>query len=424
MTVFDTDIKTKARILYVELKNFQAVADKLGKPRSSVARWCDDLRAAHPSVSDQEREEKEAWVLKLRKEARDDPDFNVKKYIEKYNECESVITKALRGDTFKHLNTIEPPVKQVKKKAEEQAEARSLYQQGWSYNQIAAKLQVSKSSLSLWCRDLAAITHPIPQRRTPEHVKNKARELYKSGMTCQAIADQIGIDNRRVYDWCSELIKENKVKAPKKVREPRPRQRNGPQVLTDDEVIELRRIVRETGVKDWRSYAQTYKSSYSCIRMAVLGLSFKHLNEIESPVLPSELTRSRRMRGKSVKGPKIRVSSVDEAKLAEAIALRRADPARWTYGALGTWLREQTGINYRAGPMAAMLLKRDPSLKELEAVSPIVRVRPPKAKAIPKQYKRLSVAELQARAEAKRKMDALIAEEDAYEAWVLAGRPE
>ena len=55
-------------------------------------------------------------------------------------------------------------------KYEEKLEAIRLRKKGWSYNRIRQKLDVSKSSISLWCRDVAL---------TPEQVfrllKNKLR---------------------------------------------------------------------------------------------------------------------------------------------------------------------------------------------------------------------------------------------------------
>src|SRR6476660_5273797 len=39
-------------------------------------------------------------------------------------------------------------------KVNEQTEARALRAQGWTYDEIAPVLNVSKSSVSLWCRDV------------------------------------------------------------------------------------------------------------------------------------------------------------------------------------------------------------------------------------------------------------------------------
>jgi transposase len=47
-------------------------------------------------------------------------------------------------------------------KPELRAQARDLREQGWSYDAIARKLRVSKSSLSLWLRDLPKPKRPYP----------------------------------------------------------------------------------------------------------------------------------------------------------------------------------------------------------------------------------------------------------------------
>jgi transcriptional regulator with XRE-family HTH domain len=51
------------------------------------------------------------------------------------------------------------------------AEARELWQQGLDYEEIAAKLGVSKSSVSLWVRDL-----PRPERLSYEECRKRAAE--------------------------------------------------------------------------------------------------------------------------------------------------------------------------------------------------------------------------------------------------------
>jgi Homeodomain-like domain len=51
------------------------------------------------------------------------------------------------------------------------AKARDLREQGWGYNQIAAELGVSKSSISLWVRDL-----PRPPRLSYEECRKRAAE--------------------------------------------------------------------------------------------------------------------------------------------------------------------------------------------------------------------------------------------------------
>jgi hypothetical protein len=76
-----------------------------------------------------------------------------------------ILNEALRG---------EPPQLQnlrLNAKDEERRKARELRAQGLDYQQIAAKLGVSKSSVSLWVRDL-----PRPARLSPEECRQRAAD--------------------------------------------------------------------------------------------------------------------------------------------------------------------------------------------------------------------------------------------------------
>jgi transcriptional regulator with XRE-family HTH domain len=50
-------------------------------------------------------------------------------------------------------------------KIEERQRARELRALGWTYDDIASELGVSKSSVSLWARDVAFVVPPSPRRR-------------------------------------------------------------------------------------------------------------------------------------------------------------------------------------------------------------------------------------------------------------------
>ncbi|CAL9469186.1 helix-turn-helix domain-containing protein [Streptomyces sp. enrichment culture] len=66
-------------------------------------------------------------------------------------------------ETLQRLVEGEPPPEWTKRpnaKDDLRARARELRQQGWTYNQIQAELGCSKSSVSLWVRDLP---HPEPK---------------------------------------------------------------------------------------------------------------------------------------------------------------------------------------------------------------------------------------------------------------------
>ncbi len=54
-------------------------------------------------------------------------------------------------------------------KVNEQTRARELRADGWTYNEIASELHVSKSSVSLWCRDVEVDERRWAARRT-EHL--------------------------------------------------------------------------------------------------------------------------------------------------------------------------------------------------------------------------------------------------------------
>ncbi|MGW7168431.1 hypothetical protein ACWGH3_24670 [Streptomyces sp. NPDC054884] len=80
-------------------------------------------------------------------------------------------------ETLQRLVEGEPPpewTKRPRAKDDLREGARELRQQGWTYNQIQAELGCSKSSVSLWVRDLP---HPEP-KRTPE----EQRERMNAGL--------------------------------------------------------------------------------------------------------------------------------------------------------------------------------------------------------------------------------------------------
>ncbi|MGW0947176.1 hypothetical protein ACWD4O_32155 [Streptomyces sp. NPDC002623] len=80
-------------------------------------------------------------------------------------------------ETLQRLVEGEPPpewTKRPRAKDDLRERARELRQQGWTYNQIQAELGCSKSSVSLWVRDLP---HPEP-KCTPE----EQRERMNAGL--------------------------------------------------------------------------------------------------------------------------------------------------------------------------------------------------------------------------------------------------
>src|SRR5215469_3801063 len=78
------------------------------------------------------------------------------------------------NETLNKLLAGEPPpewTRRPRAKDDRHAEARRLREQGYAYNQIAAELGVSKSSVSLWVRDI-----PRPERLSYEECRKRQAE--------------------------------------------------------------------------------------------------------------------------------------------------------------------------------------------------------------------------------------------------------
>lgn len=86
--------------------------------------------------------------------------------------------KIYNNDILNQLVKGEPPpawTKRPRAKDDLKAKARELRLQGWTYDQIEAELGCSRSSVSLWVRDL-----PKPERRDPtEQAKLAARKRWE-----------------------------------------------------------------------------------------------------------------------------------------------------------------------------------------------------------------------------------------------------
>ncbi|MGW9023622.1 terminase gpP N-terminus-related DNA-binding protein [Streptomyces sp. NPDC055722] len=86
--------------------------------------------------------------------------------------------KIYNNDILNHLVKGEPPpewTKRPRAKDDLRERARELRLQGWTYDRIETELGCSKSSVSLWVRDL-----PRPERRDPtEQAKLAARKRWE-----------------------------------------------------------------------------------------------------------------------------------------------------------------------------------------------------------------------------------------------------
>ncbi|MFE1050255.1 hypothetical protein ACFW5S_31600 [Streptomyces olivaceus] len=95
--------------------------------------------------------------------------------------------KVFNNDILNRLLAGEPPPEWTKRpnaKDDVRDRARELRLQGWTYDQIQVELGCSKSSISLWVRDL-----PRPERREPsEQAKLAARKRWEHEL---AIRDEV-----------------------------------------------------------------------------------------------------------------------------------------------------------------------------------------------------------------------------------------
>lgn len=415
MPTSDMASREAVRNLYREIKNAAEVSLRTNVPVSSVRRWCADIRA---SIQKQEAEDQlilDEQVKIMRTEARQKGYSDFDHYANRFGKSVSYVTKAMRGETFRHLNTIVPPFIMNVKKVEEREKARQMYKEGKSYSIIAGELGVSKASLSLWLRDMAPTPRPSPKRKIDEALPEKARELYRNGNTLREICQILGVHDRRVSQWCESLKEEMRAKRAAKPRPPIKPRKTRNQILSDDDVIAIRKEVKTSGKKDWKVYADRHNCSITIVSMAARGISFKHINHIEAPIIADQIQTARTKTSTVIK------PRPDETLVAEALKMRRSDPNEWTYGKLAAWMGEKTGRKYQAGHIAILLVNRDPSIKLLRPATP---PRVPRAKSGPKpmtpeQIKARAKAALERR-EALKKM---IAAEDAREAWVKAGSP-
>lgn len=117
------------------------------------------------------------------------------------------------------LRDVPPPswLGRVRAKDEHRAAAEALRRQGRTYKEIQQELGVSKSSLSLWLRDLpgptaeqrAALANPSAaepeERDEPVGDRGIARALRGDGWLLREIAEELGASVAAVARWCEGL---------------------------------------------------------------------------------------------------------------------------------------------------------------------------------------------------------------------------
>jgi transposase-like protein len=124
------------------------------------------------------------------------------------------------NETLNKLLAGEPPPERTRRpraKDDRHAEARRLREQGYAYKQIAAELGVSKSSVSLWVRDMprpARLSYEECRKRQAEGVRNywaverPTREAQREAARVAAAAEIGALTQRElliagaIAYWC------------------------------------------------------------------------------------------------------------------------------------------------------------------------------------------------------------------------------
>ena len=146
------------------------------------------------------------------------------------------------NQTLNELLAGEPPPEWTRRpnaKDDLHAKARRLREQGYDYNQIAAELGVSKSSVSLWVRDLprtGRLSYEECRKRAAEgarrywEAERPAREAKREATRAAAVAEIGALTQREliiagaIAYWCEGAKNKPYLPAgPGRVHEQRPR---------------------------------------------------------------------------------------------------------------------------------------------------------------------------------------------------------
>lgn len=296
-------------------------------------------------------------VLEARKEARENPTIITRIWSEKFNVPHDSLEKALRGQTYKHLNPLEPPVSRRNKKEETEKQARVLYQAGMSYNQISEQLKVPKSSISRWCGDLAKVRYPeyMAQRSEAYHQRLASEERQREQRKLAALQTKADAKLRR-----QEQLQKNREDYRKLVRADPSKVKRGICPLNDEDVLALRRRIRADDYTSVKDLAKEYSTTINTVQAVVRGRSFKHLDTTEPP-----LTGRFKNPGRLVKTPRPTYDILQTLN-----GLRRKDPWKWSYKALNTHMFELCGSKMSAENFKQLMLQHDPSLVEVRRFKP------------------------------------------------------
>ena len=155
----------------------------------------------------QENKLYDSAVIQMRREVRLGQGKTDREYSEQYGVGMNAIANARRGRSFQHLNDNHPPVKQDPSKPELKAQARALYLQGVPYRKIITQLNVSKASVSLWCRDIVRPRTPAKPREVVKPTRKFAPvddivAKHKAGWRHEDIGKEIGMSPKTVARHC------------------------------------------------------------------------------------------------------------------------------------------------------------------------------------------------------------------------------
>jgi hypothetical protein len=129
-------------------------------------------------------------VLKARRLVREDPSLTHRQLASQFNVNASSLEKAIRGQTYKHLNDTEAPVLRSIKKDDKRQEARELYLQGMSYLEISKQISIPKSSLSLWLRDI--VRPPKVAKPKTLSIVERSKDTTAAAKSEKVVKSQVG----------------------------------------------------------------------------------------------------------------------------------------------------------------------------------------------------------------------------------------
>jgi uncharacterized protein YerC/DNA-binding CsgD family transcriptional regulator len=367
--------KEQARARYKELGSYAAVSRELGIPEGTIGNWCEDL----VSVDTQQRRD---IAKQARHLAATDTTFTPKQFAKDHGLAARTVRAYIRG--VERISVAKPTKDESANPQEEderRKHVRSLYRdEKMTYNQIHDKTGFSKSTISLWCRDLRPKTHH--QKRTKvvdDAVRDQARALYLQPelLTINDIAAKLKVGPKKVSTYCKDLVVKRQLSLKGKRKSGLPKKEHANQRLTDKQVIKMRKVVHRVGKKMYSRWAEKFGVSVSTLSMAARGITFKHVNHIVAPVHRDEAIAVR------ASPDQYKNQRTDETLVAKAIVMFSEDPVKWDFDALAKWMEEQTGRQYRANHITLLFSKRDPSLIKLAEAAKL----PPEPKIIVKKVK-------------------------------------